>query len=165
MGTPQAQKGTDAGPVLSWTADEYPHREQGIEWYGILALIFISLIGGTIFFGNYLLAALIAVAAFALFVQSFRAPQKIRLEISSEGISLDKELFPYETLVSFWIAKGNGENPKLIVDARRLFLPHLVIPLGTTDAEEVREFLSEYLEESDEEHEPISHAIMEKLGF
>ncbi|MBI4120855.1 MAG: hypothetical protein HY457_01185 [Parcubacteria group bacterium] len=161
----KTRKGVNEEPILSWVADEYPYREQGIEWYAILAVIFISLIGGAIFFSNYLLAALITVTAFALFVQSFRAPQKVRFELSSEGVSIGKEFFAYETLTSFWVAKGNGEHPKLIIDAKRLLLPHFVIPLGDTDTESVREYLGAYLEESDEEHEPFSHAIMEKLGF
>ena len=43
-------------------------------------------------------------------------------------------------------------------------MPYIIIPLGDADPETVRNFLLEYLNE--EEHsEPLSHKLMEYLGF
>ena len=85
----------------------------------------------------------------------------IEFEINEEGIIIDKKLYLYNTLESFWII---GKEKKVIVKSKKLVVPFLILPLENVDPKYLREHLIKYIKE-EEMSEPMAHTIMEKLGF
>lgn len=148
---------------IEWQAYERTPRTHRADWYWAMGIIACSLTVTAIILHNALFAALIVISAAALFLRTLQIPRLVRYELSSKGVWQDKEFVSYTALESFWIEEEYGE-PKLIVKAKHLLSPYLILPLGDTDPETVRGFLGERLPEV-EHHEPLSRKIMEFLGF
>ena len=60
--------------------------------------------------------------------------------------------------------EDENTQSKLLIKSKKLFAPHIVIPIEGVSPLEVREFLLEYLEE-EEDSESLAQKIMEFFGF
>jgi hypothetical protein len=150
---------------LKWKALEYVHAEKTPDWYWALGLIAVAGSIAALLFNNVLFAVLILFGAFVLALLASRHPEEISFALTQRGIRVNDTLYPYQTLDSFNVDElSKDHTPKLIVEAKSFFTPTLVIPLIGIDADRVHDFLLDFLPE--EEHvEPLSHKIMEWLGF
>jgi hypothetical protein len=149
--------------IIKWEAFEYKHTHKQIDWYIALGIIATAASAATFMLGNILFGIFIILGAFTLAMYSKRKPGMMHMEIGTRGILFNNRVYPYNSLKSFWV-KDSEEEPKIIIQSNKMFMPYIIIPLGNTDPEKVREFLFEYIEE--EEHcEPLSHKLMEYLGF
>lgn len=136
--------------TLEWEALEYEHFAKDARWYkrvmiAVAVLAFISLL-----FKNFLLAVLVLVGGFAVLLHGARLPETLKIKLTAKGLKINDHLYPYDRLQSFWLTDDHGEDrrPKLIVEADRFFLPHLVILLPEAPREEaIREYLLQYLPE------------------
>ena len=92
-----------------------------------------------------------------------REPEMVNFEITKRGLKAKNNLYPFNSLESF--AVRDHETPhKLMIESSRLFLPHIVMPLGDTDPEKVRAILSRFLPEVPFE-ESLIDELAERLGF
>jgi len=149
--------------TITWSAPEYEHKDRGADWYIALGVIAISASVASFLLGNMLFGIFILIGMFTLAMYGMKKPDIIDVEINRRGISANNKVYPFRTLDSFWIEEY-AKEPKIIVQSEKLLMPYIIIPLGNTDSEEIRDFLIEYLEE--EEHaEPLSHKLMDYLGF
>jgi hypothetical protein len=149
--------------IITWSVQEYEHKEKRTDWYIALGVIAVSIAVASFLLGNTLFAILIIVGTFTLAIYSMREPGIMEIELSKRGILINDTVYPYNTLESFWVEEYDKE-PKIIIQSEKVLMPYIIIPLGNTDPDEVREFLFEYLDE-EEHHEPLSHKLMEYLGF
>lgn len=149
--------------TITWSTPEYEHKERSADWYIALGIITISASVAAFLLGNILFGFFILIGAFTLAMYSMRTPEEMFVEINNHGIVINDRIYTYNSLESFWV-EGYDTEPKIIIQSEKTLMPYIVIPLGGVDPEEVREYLLEHLEE--EEHsEPLSHKIMEYLGF
>ena len=148
--------------TIIWEAHEYDHRHKTPDWYWALGIVVIAGAVGTFLFGNFLLSVLIVLGGFMLAIYAAKAPDIVRYELSSRGIRINDRLYPYASLDSFWVT--DEENPKLLLKSEKTFMPLIVVPLGELDHDFVIEFLLNFIEE-EEQYEPITHKVMEYLGF
>ncbi len=150
---------------LRWQAHEYDHYERSTDWYWAVAIITLSIIALSIIWNDYLFALVIAIGVFALVLYTKRPSKLITYELSKKGIRIEKTLYPYPTLESFWVEDYNQTpRPKLILKSIKVMMPHIVIPIEGIHPDEVHSFLSARLPE--EEHvESLSVKVMEYLGF
>ncbi len=157
-------QGTHRKP-LSWRGHEYLHVEKSPDWYWALGLIAIAGAIAALIFNNVLFAVLILFGAFALALFASREPKEVRFALTQRGVRIDDTLHPYQSLASFAIDEITPQHvPKLILEAKSYLTPTLIIPLEHVDADHVHDYLLDYLPE--EQHlEPLSHRIMEWLGF
>ena len=88
----------------------------------------------------------------------------VEISINQKGITVEKEMYPFATLESFWVESQDEENQKILLKSKKLLMPLITIPLEEHHHLDVREFLLQYLPE-EEMHEPLSQKIMERLGF
>jgi len=150
--------------IITWEALEHEPRENSTDWYWALGIISISVALASILIGNILFAVVILMGAVLLALHTRRDPRVVRHEINTRGIVSDRYLYPYETLESFWVEHPELPNPKLIVKSKKTFVPYIILPLDDIDGEYIRYYLGAFLKE--EPHsEPLSHKIMEYLGF
>lgn len=147
--------------IIRWSAEEFEYKEKSVDWFWIVWIISIGLAVLSIFIDNLLFAIIVILGAFTLSIQSVKKPRIIEFEIDEEGIIIDKKLYLYNTLESFWII---GKEKKAIIKSKKLVVPFLILPTENIDPKYLREYLIKYLKE-EEMSEPIAHTIMEKLGF
>lgn len=149
--------------VFEWRALERREREHAPDWYLAVGIIVLSIAATAAILHNILFAVLIVISAGALFLRTLQKPRAVVYALTARGLYIGKEFTPYATLESFWIDEGETEAT-LIIKPGALISPLLIIPLQDTNADALREHLSEILVET-ELHEPLSKKIMDSLGF
>lgn len=150
--------------ILEWTAPEYKERVRSVDWFWALGIIAISSAIASILYHNYLFAVFIVIAALMLGFFASRPPETLVFRITSKGLELGREKYPYEKLKSFHILdKDNGESILLVMSSRSV-VPLIMVPLAEQSPEHVREALIAHLPE-ERHNEPTAHKIMEYLGF
>lgn len=148
---------------LRWSAYEHEHIERGSDWFWALGIIAVSAALTSILLGNVLFAVLIVVAAATIGLIANHPPQLHEFELTEKGIRTGVTMHPYENIISFWVDEEVDE-PVLLIDTIAFMAPNLIIPLGETKPEVVREFLSQYAQEVPMK-EPLAHKVMEFFGF
>lgn len=154
----------DPDDVIQWRALEYLAKDKGGDWYLALVIIAFAAAASAAIYDNILFAILIIVGTVSLILLSLREPQEQTFELTPKGIIVDDEVYPYDTLESFWIAPYDDAHHKVIIDAPTLFARHLVLPIETHEEQDIRSYLLAHLPE-EEIHEPLSQRVMEYLGF
>lgn len=151
--------------TIHWKAHEYEYVEKDSNWFWAVGVITVSATLVSILVGNILFAVFAILAGFTLSLHAARKPDLQNFEINPKGLMVDEILYPYQTLESFWVDDLTRDNPKIILKSSKLFMPYIIIPYPSgEDAEELRDYLGYYLDE-EEMYEPLSHKIMEYLGY
>ena len=149
---------------ISWRALEYKRKEKTADWYWAVILIALAIVVISFILHDALFAILIIISTAILLSFSLVAPKTVKISMDQKGIIVEKEMYPFATLESFWVESVNEENQKIILKSKKVIMPLIIIPLEEYHHLDVREFLLKYLPEV-EMHEPLSQLIMEKLGF
>lgn len=154
---------------ISWEAPEYTHIEHSADWYWAIGIISVSLAIAFIIAQNILLSVIILLGMGSLLYYAKHPPRIISCELSKKGILVDKTLYPWESLESFWVLDGhnNGQDfhgPKLLVISKKPIMPHIVIPLDENSLHEVHQAMAHMLPE-EHQAEPLHDRLMRKIGF
>jgi hypothetical protein len=103
-------------------------------------------------------------AAVLLLVYSVRKPEIVNFEVSDKDLKIKDEVYLYSDMVNFWIDKKHPHK-RLLINTNKLLAPLVDIPLpDEVNEEAIKNLLSEKVKE-EEIKEPVSHRIMEYLGF
>ena len=147
---------------ITWRAPEYDHRNKSTDWFWGVGIIGVVSAVVAIVLGNLLFGIFIIIGTFALVLQALRVPKTVEFSVTERGIQIDKTLYPYGTLESFWIT--DDEPQKLLVKSGKVFMPIVTIPISGVDSEMLREYILDFLDE-EEQTEPLSQHLMEYIGF
>ena len=132
---------------IKWSAPEFEHYQKSKSWFmitgGIAGLLFLW----ALFTKNFIFALLIALAYFTIAVYSVKRPKKINLAITPKGIKIEKTLYEFENLKSFWLFYNPPETRELSLRSKKTVMPYIKIPLGEQNPVEVRQVLIKYLPE------------------
>ncbi len=150
-------------PLIEWDAPEHHHTEKNNDWYWAVGIITITIAALAIIFNNIIFAILIIVSSFALVVHAAKKPRIIHIEINDRGIVIDKILYPFLSLESFWI-DAHEVPSKILLKSHKTFMPYITVHIEDVDPESVREILLNYIAET-EHIEPLSQKLLEKFGF
>ena len=149
---------------IYWEAPEHTHIEKTADWYWMLGIIGVAGSVASIIFGNVLFGVVILLAVMTIFVTSHRTPRVIDFEVSVRGIRIEQNLYPYSTLDAFYIDEEHPAGPQLIVRSKKLFVPLLILPIPEKYIDDIEDVIAPRLPEEHIE-EPLSHRLMEYLGF
>lgn len=140
-----------AEPLFAWRAPEYHINEKSPDWFWALGILAFAIAVAAILFGNVLLAVVVICAAGSIALVAKRKPKEHFFAITEEGIVVDNDLWPYDSVISFSMIEYLDETlpPFLSVKTRSILVPHFSIPVQGVDADEVYEFLSNNLAEED----------------
>ncbi|PIT91063.1 hypothetical protein COU17_02430 [Candidatus Kaiserbacteria bacterium CG10_big_fil_rev_8_21_14_0_10_49_17] len=151
--------------TFRWQTYEYEYNDKSPDWYWALAIIAISSAVTAILFENVLFALLILIGAFTVALFAVRKPNVVNFEINNRGVVIDRTLYQYQTLDSFWILYEDDGDRVLLIKSKKTMVPLIVVPLSEdVDVESLHNYLLERLEEVEME-EPIAHRFLEFLGF
>lgn len=148
---------------VTWEAPEHNHEPKGADWYIALALITGAFAFAALLLGNILLTLLALIAGGTMGLVASKPPRTIPYAVTTRGIRIDDELYPYSTLESFAIEEEDTP-PKLLVKSEKLLMPLLVLPLPAEKVEVVEELVAARLPE-DDLTEPFYMPILERLGL
>lgn len=153
---------------LEWSALEHEHIEKSSDWFWALGIIAIAGAIASIIFNNILFAIIIIIGAFVFSVNANKKPERVNFKINNRGVIINNTMHPFSSLESFWVEEGDNENeeskPKLLIKSKKLLMTHIVIPIESVRATDIRNFLLEYLNE-EEDSESLAQKIMEFFGF
>lgn len=149
---------------LEWEALEYEHIEKTPDWFWGLALVALAAIAAAIFFENLLFAVVILLSAFTFALYGARAPKMERFSITDRGVSVGNNLYPYQTLDSFWVHDSPESRPVLLIKSKKTLMPLIAIPITHVNPRDIRERLLDELPE-EEHHEPLSDKLMRFFHF
>ncbi|MCC2630363.1 MAG: protein of unknown function with transrane region [Candidatus Paceibacter sp.] len=152
-------------PGATWEAPEYHHTHKTTDWYWGLAIITITVVIISILLGDVLFALFLLLASFTMSIFAHRLPRTVKIEMNTRGIKLDRIMYFYKDIESFWIELDeNIYHPKIILKSKRLFMPLIAVPLGDMNPDDVGDFLAQFLKE-EEIKEPILQRLLEDVGF
>ena len=150
---------------LKWQAHEYNHYERSTDWYWAVGIVTLSVVALSIIFNDFLLAVLFLVSIFTLMLYAHRKPLLVDYEINKKGVRVEKTIYIYSNIESFWVdSHVDHHAPKLILRSTKMIMPIIVIPLTEVHPDDIHSYLIEFLPE-EEHHEPLSHKLIELLGF
>ncbi len=150
-------------PLIKWTGPEHHYTQKTSEWYWAVGIIALTAAILSFMFGNAIFGIFIIVGATALTLNAHRPPKEITIEINDRGVVIDKTLYPFLHLESFWIDNDHNE-PRLMIKSYKTFVPLISLIIRDTDDEAVRQVLLKYIAEV-EHPEPLGKRILERLGF
>ncbi len=148
--------------LFEWETLEYEYRKKALDWYWAVGIIVLSFTVAAYLLDSFFFAALVAVSGFVLLLYGAKKPGVLVCRILPRGIQVDRRLYPFISLESFGIDETGA--PKLVIKSKKVLAPFLVLPLGDTPVENVREALLPHLTE-EEHQEPLPQKILERLGF
>ena len=150
-----------------WLFDEYPEYQRNRAWYIWFFIIIAGFITIAILNDNPLFAVIIFMVGFIIFFQGRKQPNKIKFQITEDGIVLDDKIYEYNRLEKFWIIyEPKNEVKELFFDFKNSLRPEMSIPLYNMNPVKIREFLLKYLKEDlTKEHEGFSRGVRRILKF
>ncbi len=150
--------------AITWEAPEHNHTEKGGDWFFAFTIIIIASVLSAILLGNTLFALLLGIAGLTLAVSAARRPGLITYGVSVRGIRMGDEMYPFSTLVSYFIDEEDPKGPQLLIKTQRKFMPFLVLPIPNEHIDDIEEILMERLPEEHLE-EPLFLKVLEIFGF
>lgn len=154
----------DTHAILRWEALEHEHFERGSDWYWALGIAAVCLAVIAVLLHDTLFGLLILIAAATMALYT-REPRPLsRFEVSSRGVKVDEVLHHWDDVISFWVEEDNDAGPTLLVDTTKVMAPNLIIPLVDVDIHALRTLMADHCPEVPM-REPLSHKILEALGF
>lgn len=147
----------EVGKVLtSWEAPEFVRYDKGLLWY-IVALIFIcSMAGYGIYANSPIMSITFILIGVVGYIQTHREPEIVSFSLTSSGVLVGKEFYPYENIQSFWIFYEPPHTKILSLHTTGSFLPYVHIPLDEEDPVKTREILLEHIEEIEQDHSIVN---------
>lgn len=151
---------------ISWRTLEHSHTEKTPDWFWALGIVAGSIATTAILFGNFLFALLVIIGATTLGLLANKEPSEIEVALTPKGVLIGPEFYPYDMLAAFWINEDSieHESPTLLLDSKRLFLTHIVVPLPQEGLESTSSYLEQYLPKK-ELKEPFGHTLFELIGY
>ncbi|OGG80069.1 hypothetical protein A3J11_01170 [Candidatus Kaiserbacteria bacterium RIFCSPLOWO2_02_FULL_55_12] len=152
--------------IAEWEGREYDHNPKSADWYWALGIIAVAGGVASILFGNYLLAALIVIAAVALALHAAKEPPVHRFRLVEQGIVIGEELHPFERMISFTVLEDIEDEfpPMLSIKTESWLSPHLVIPLAGVNADAVYAYFLKHVDEDEHKH-TFADLVAAWLGF
>ncbi len=150
--------------LMEWEAPEYEYQLKSPDWYWAVGIIAFGFLFVAIAFKNFLFAILVVLGAFTLAMYGARRPKTVHIAVTARGIQVGKTLYPYDHLDHFWVNYDPPHVRELYLVSKKTFVPHISLPLGHADPNEVREHLLKFMEEKKIE-EPLYDVIARLLRF
>lgn len=113
----------DTAQPIHWQANEYIHHDRSPLWFIIFSVVIIALILLAIFVLNSItFAILVPVMAAALIVYTRRPPRVLDYTLSSKGLFINDQLYPFSEFKSFGVVKDGAEYSVMLIPVKRFHL-------------------------------------------
>ncbi len=117
---------------MEWEVLEHDVVDRRPDWFWGIGLAALAGIVLAIVTKNYLLAFFILVSGVLLVLFSLEKPKILSVEISEHGIKINRDLFPFKLLNSFWLYETSRGKPMVMLHSQRSIRPIFSVPLAET---------------------------------
>ena len=149
---------------IEWQAPEFEKYEKGKVWFVTAAIIALAVFTAALIMENFIFAFLIILAVFIIFIYALKEPRIVNFKIDSHGITIDKKLYTYQEIISFWIFYDPPHLKELTIKSKKFIAPLIKIPLADQDPVEIRQTLLKFIKEEKEE-ESLADIFARYLRF
>ncbi len=144
--------------TADWIAHLTPPPQHPRVWY-MIGVLLISAILVAILAHDIMFTSVLALAAFVLFLNTFRPHQPSTIGIHTTGISIDDDHHRYADMKSFWIDYNPPHVKELSLEFKKGLTHRLRIPLQNQNPLEVRQVLMSYVPEKEHEPSMLDHLV------
>lgn len=137
--------------LLQWQTLEFEPREIGRNFYLGTGVFLLATIVYALATNSPIMAITFILIGIMGFITLEQDPKMLRCAIVKDGVIVEKELYAFENIESFWIVYEEDERYISLKTTGKL-TPFVHIPLGDENPVTVREILVEYATE--EKHDP-----------
>lgn len=150
----------DVGDALiSWETWEFPPHQRSRLWYIVMGILCVVLLVYAVFSSNFLFAIVVLMFAVITLVNSIRKPRRLSVHVTTLGIVLGNEFFPYDEMKDFSIVYKPPVKT-LYVDFKNSWKPMASIPLEGIDPNQLREQLLAFVFENlDRDEESLTDTV------
>lgn len=161
------------GKILKkWNFPEFPIHHHTVMWATMIIVLGVAFATWAIVSGNYLLGFIIVAAGLIVGLREMQGPDELQVRICEDGIEIGRHMhflmfqpattfIPWNQLESFWMMYEPPRVKRLYVQYKSRLRPLLSISLEDENPLEVRDALSQYLEE---EYERVDEPLTDALG-
>ncbi len=150
--------------LISWEAEEYTYTPKTKDWYWVVFILTFGLVVVAYFLNNFLFGVFVLIAGFTVALYGAKRPRTVRFAVLAQGIQVDKKIYTFRSLKSFWIHYDPPHKKEVSLVSKKLLVPRITLPLGDTDPNQVREVLIKFLRER-EHHESLVENLAKYLNF
>lgn len=151
--------------VLEWEVLEHEHRPKSSDWTWIVGIAGVACAIIAVIFGNLLFGFFLIIATFTLILFAHKHPEVLHVEITTKGVRVNEEYFPYVKLDSYWVDDVTRAPSLILTSKEKSFLQHIKIPLHEdVDPDHLRDVMLDFLDEEYKEPSLVEE-ISYHLGF
>ncbi|MBU2472609.1 hypothetical protein KKE74_01085 [Patescibacteria group bacterium] len=132
---------------IKWSASEFEYYNKEKSWFIIAGIFAGILFLWALFTKNILFALLVGLGYFSIIVHGLKKPKNIDLAITPKGVQIEKTVYPFDNLKSFWIFYDPDGSKEISLRSKKTIMPYIKIPLGSQNPAEIRKILIKYLPE------------------
>ncbi|EKD23025.1 MAG: hypothetical protein ACD_83C00099G0005 [uncultured bacterium] len=152
---------------IKWQAPEFHFYEKSGLWFSKFSIIAILLIIIFIYLGivqkhfsYYLAAGVVLAATLALFSQARVKPEPVNFHLTEDGIEFLGKKHLWENLKNFWVS----DDAVYFESKNKISIP-ISMPLGDQDANQLRNYLLQYLPEKSDGGEMLFDKVNKLFKF
>lgn len=150
--------------TIKWQAREFEYYSKDISWFMVSGLITLLLLIVAFFTKNFLLSILVILGYFTIIAYATKKPRKINFAITPRGVSINKTVYDFENLSSFWISYDPPQTNELSLRSRKKLMPYVKIPLANQNPVAIRAVLIQYIPEKKHKESSIDN-LAKSLRF
>lgn len=158
---PSVEQQTSQLDTVSWEASESIHHERDGMWFVGFIVIFLSLIGVSIWLQQWTFTVLLAVMAVALVVYIKRPPRVLRYNLTDTGLQVGEQFYNFSNFRSFGVLQEGNIFSVMLVPTKR-FGQGLTVYFAENDGEKIVDILGTHLPMEDL-HIDILDTILRRL--
>lgn len=147
---------------LSWSATEETSQKTP-DWFWTIVLISTVVAVAALLVHNWLFAILVLLGGFSLILGGMKKPKAGHYAITQEGVVVNRQLFTYNNLTSFWIEEEEGPH-MLILEVKNSLIRRLWIPLGEMDSRVLRTALAAHIPQERYE-KSLTEIMSDRIGI
>ncbi len=148
--------------LVAWKALEYPEYIRGTKYYLIVGIVFLGLIGYSVYAQDWFGIVILVILAGSMYWYQKKSPVERTYRFSQLGLYIDNRFYPYNEMFSYWFLLNGGSRSMNIIFQKK-YLPQLTIMLGEIDPLKIRETVGKYIPEEGTRTENIADRMMRWL--
>lgn len=130
--------------LLSWKSPARPFKKRNREYFTTIGAIVFLLAVILLFLKEWLLIAVIIALMFVAYVLASIPPEEVEHKITTRGIVTGNRTYVWDDLSKFWFSQ-RWKQTILNVETKLRFPGQLLLLLGDTNKDKVKEILGKYL--------------------
>lgn len=151
----------DSNALFQWQAAEFEVQERSRKWYLVAALILTAIVSYAVYTNSPLMAITFILIGVVGYIHLQKKPKALIFRITHEGIVVNREIYEFNNMHSFWIFYEPPHIKLLSLHMKGKLVPYIHMPIHKEDPVKIREVLLNFIPEV--QHEMTLVDTLERL--